>query len=142
MCRKLSVTELQEVLDALVAEGKIEVSSKGKYTKGTSPNLTGVFTAHARGFGFVTIEGETEDVFIPESSTNGAIQDDVVQIALVPSSGKRREGKVVKIVEHGLKRSLEPLKKAKILVLSARTIHGLIWISLFRLSVPGVQSRT
>ncbi|MFR5117959.1 MAG: hypothetical protein ACLTDV_13745 [Eubacterium sp.] len=42
-------------------------------------------------------EGETEDVFIPESSTNGAIQDDVVQIALVPSSGKRREGKVVKI---------------------------------------------
>ena len=41
--------ELQEVLDALVAEGKIEVSSKGKYTKGTSPNLTGVFTAHARG---------------------------------------------------------------------------------------------
>ena len=95
--------ELQEVLDALVAEGKIEVSSKGKYTKGTSPNLTGVFTAHARGFGFVTIEGETEDVFIPESSTNGAIQDDVVQIALVPSSGKRREGKVVKIVEHGLK---------------------------------------
>lgn len=28
--------ELQEVLDALVAEGKIEVSSKGKYTKGTS----------------------------------------------------------------------------------------------------------
>ena len=66
--------ELQEVLDALVAEGKIEVSSKGKYTKGTSPNLTGVFTAHARGFGFVTIEGETEDVFIPESSTNGAIR--------------------------------------------------------------------
>ena len=74
--------ELQEVLDALVAEGKIEVSSKGKYTKGTSPNLTGVFTAHARGFGFVTIEGETEDVFIPESSTNGAIQDDVVHPAL------------------------------------------------------------
>lgn len=28
--------ELQEVLDALVAEGKVEVSTKGKYTKGTS----------------------------------------------------------------------------------------------------------
>ena len=105
--------ELQEVLDALVAEGKIEVSSKGKYTKGTSPNLTGVFTAHARGFGFVTIEGETEDVFIPESSTNGAIQDDVVQIALVPSSGKRREGKVVKIVEHGLKTVVGTFEKSK-----------------------------
>ena len=105
--------ELQEVLDALVAEGKVEVSTKGKYTKGTSPNLTGVFTAHARGFGFVTIEGEDEDIFISESNTNGAIQDDVVQIALVPSSGKRREGKVVKIVDHGLKNVVGTFEKSK-----------------------------
>ena len=105
--------ELQEVLDALVAEGKVEVSTKGKYTKGTSPNLTGVFTAHARGFGFVTIEGEDEDIFISESNTNGAIQDDVVQIALVPSSGKRREGKVVKIVDHGLKTVVGTFDKNK-----------------------------
>ena len=105
--------ELQEVLDALVAEGKVEVSTKGKYTKGTSPNLTGVFTAHARGFGFVTIEGEDEDIFISESNTNGAIQDDVVQIALVPSSGKRREGKVVKIVDHGLKTVVGTFEKSK-----------------------------
>ena len=105
--------DLQEVLDALVAEGKVEVSTKGKYTKGTSPNLTGVFTAHARGFGFVTIEGEDEDIFISESNTNGAIQDDVVQIALVPSSGKRREGKVVKIVDHGLKTVVGTFDKNK-----------------------------
>ena len=132
--------ELQEVLDALVAEGKIEVSSKGKYTKGTSPNLTGVFTAHARGFGFVTIEGETEDVFIPESSTNGAIQDDVVQIALVPSSGKRREGKVVKIVEHGLKTVVGTFEKSKNFGFVRPDNHGSIWISLFRLRVPRVKS--
>jgi ribonuclease R len=95
--------ELQEVLDALVAEGKVELSVKGKYSKGQQTNLTGVFTAHARGFGFVTVEGEDEDIFIPASCTNGAIHEDIVQVALVPSSGKRREGKVVKIVEHGLK---------------------------------------
>lgn len=95
--------ELQEVLDALVAEGKVDISSKGKYSKGTHPNLTGVFTAHARGFGFVTVEGEDEDIFIPPDDTNGAIHEDLVQVAVMPSSGKRREGKVVKIVEHGLK---------------------------------------
>ena len=38
--------ELQEVLDALVADGKIEVSVKGKYSKATSKFLTGIFTAH------------------------------------------------------------------------------------------------
>lgn len=95
--------ELQEVLDALVSEGKVEISTKGKYSKGTHPNLTGVFTAHTRGFGFVTVEGEDEDIFIPQNDINGAIHEDVVQVALMPSSGKRREGKVVKIIEHGLK---------------------------------------
>lgn len=95
--------ELQEVLDALVSEGKVEISTKGRYSRGTRPNLTGVFTAHARGFGFVTVEGEDEDIFISQNDTNGAIHGDVVQVALIPSSGKRREGKVVRIIEHGLK---------------------------------------
>lgn len=49
--------ELQEVLDELMLEGKIEVSAKGKYSLGKGKLLTGVFTAHARGFGFVAVEG-------------------------------------------------------------------------------------
>ena len=48
--------ELQEVLDELMLEGKIEVSAKGKYSLGKGKLLTGGFTAHARGFGFVTVE--------------------------------------------------------------------------------------
>lgn len=59
--------DLAEVLDALVAEGKVEVSSKGKYMKSEGKFLTGVFTAHPRGFGFVTVEGEDEDIFIPRN---------------------------------------------------------------------------
>ncbi|MCD7921436.1 MAG: ribonuclease R [Clostridiales bacterium] len=95
--------ELQEVLDALLMEGKIEVSAKGKYRKGRHRFITGVFTAHAKGYGFVTAEGETEDIFIAEENTFGAIHEDLVQVVCIPSSGKRREGKVVKILEHGLK---------------------------------------
>ena len=40
--------DLAEVLDALVAEGKVEVSSKGKYMKSEGKFLTGVFAASER----------------------------------------------------------------------------------------------
>lgn len=95
--------ELQEVLDALVADGKIEVSVKGKYSKTEGKFLTGTFTAHQRGFGFVTIEGEEQDIFIPETQINGALHQDIVQVAITKgaSSDKRREGMITKILERG-----------------------------------------
>ncbi len=95
--------ELQEVLDALIAEGKIEVSKKGKYTKAEGNYITGIFTSHQRGYGFVTIEGEEEDIFIPAEDTGGAFHKDVVQITVSSAvTGRRREGKVVKILSHGI----------------------------------------
>lgn len=56
--------ELKQVLDALLAEGKISVSKKGKYAKAECFAHTGVFSAHPRGFGFVTIEGREGDIFV------------------------------------------------------------------------------
>ena len=55
---------LKEVMDSLEAEGKVHVTQKGKYVKGEGHRLVGIFQAHAKGFGFVTIEGEEEDIFI------------------------------------------------------------------------------
>ncbi len=95
--------ELEEVLNALIAEGKIEVSKKGRYLKSSGNFVTGTFTAHVKGFGFVTIEGETEDIFIPSDKTNGAFHQDLVQVEVSPlQTGKRREGNIVKILSHGL----------------------------------------
>ena len=95
-------SELKAVMDALEAEGKVHVSQKGKYLKGAGRTLRGVYQAHPRGFGFVTIEGETDDIFIPEKETNGALHGDMVEILLTASpEGKRKEGKIVKIVERG-----------------------------------------
>ena len=92
-------SELQGVLDALVMDGRIEVTSKGKYIKSEGKYLIGTFTAHARGFGFVSIEGEEEDIFIPESQVHGAFHMDTVQVAVTSeNSGKRREGTITKIV--------------------------------------------
>ena len=96
--------ELQEVLDELVCDGKIEVSAKGKYSKAEEKYLIGIFTAHQRGFGFVTVPGEDEDIFIPEAQVNGAMHLDTVQVAVTKgaSSEKRREGSVVKILKRGM----------------------------------------
>lgn len=67
--------ELQEVLDALVEEGKITLSKRGKYSKGQTKRITGTFHTNIRGFGFVMVEGEDEDIFIPGENVNGAFQE-------------------------------------------------------------------
>ena len=106
--------ELMEVLDALLADGKVELTGKGKYVKSNGKFLTGTFTAHPRGFGFVTVEGEEADIFIPADQTNGAFHMDTVQVAIArTSSGKRKEGTVVKIVARGTTQLVCTYEKSK-----------------------------
>lgn len=49
--------ELKEVLDALIADGKIVLSKRGKYGRPEKKILTGTFSGSSRGFGFVVLEG-------------------------------------------------------------------------------------
>lgn len=94
--------ELKAVLDSLEEEGKIRVTQKGKYCKGEMKKLVGTFQAHQRGFGFVTVDEESEDVFIGEEDTNGAMWGDRVEIVITKTQGaRRREGKIVHILSHG-----------------------------------------
>lgn len=94
--------ELKAVMDALVEEGKVCLSKKGKYCKREAKRLTGVYQAHPRGFGFVTVEGEPDDIFIGEDDTLGALQGDTVEVTIVKSpEGKRKEGKILRIVSRG-----------------------------------------
>ena len=110
--------ELKKVMDALEAEGKVRVSSKGKYTKCENKPFIGTFTAHARGFGFVSIEGEPEDIFIGEDDMNGAFHNDQVEVVIKATpAGKRREGKIVRILSHGTTRLVGYYEKSKITVL-------------------------
>ena len=76
--------------------------------------MTGTFTAHPKGFGFVSVEGETEDIFIPESQVNGAMHMDTVEITVSPvTTGRRREGTVVKILERGMKQVVCTYEQSK-----------------------------
>ena len=94
--------ELEEVLSALTAEGKIGISKRGKYGRPETFSLTGIFSGNARGFGFVTVEGQEQDVFIPEEKTGGALHGDKVQIFIEREAGAkgRAEGAVLRILEH------------------------------------------
>lgn len=64
----------------------------------------GTFIGHPKGFGFVEIEGQDEDIFIPESDTGTAMHQDKVRIIIRDDKkeGKRQEGVVVKVLERGM----------------------------------------
>ena len=106
--------ELEQILAELMAEGKIALSKRGKYTKSEMRQVVGTFTAHAKGFGFVTIEGEEEDIFIPESKVGDALHMDTVQIVVSPlATGRRKEGAVVKVLERGMKQIVCTYEQSK-----------------------------
>lgn len=106
--------ELKAIMDSLEVEGKVHVSKKGKYTKGEAKHIVGTYQAHARGFGFVVVEGEDEDIFISEDDTNGAFHGDQVEVTIKAApDGKRREGKIVRILSHGTTRLVGYFQKNK-----------------------------
>ena len=75
---------------------------KEDYLEGTQAE--GIFIGHPKGFGFVEIEGQDEDIFIPESDTGTAMHQDKVRVIIRDGQkeGKRKEGVVVKVLERGM----------------------------------------
>ena len=116
--------ELNQVLDELSAEGKVVMDNKGRYAKASGkrqkhfmhsgmgrqePKIRGDmaegnFVGHSKGFGFVELEGEDEDIYIPEEDTGTAMHQDRVQIIIREGQkdGRRREGVVTKVLERGM----------------------------------------
>lgn len=95
---------LEDLLEEMITEGKIIKTKKGKYTLPETLNyIVGKFISHQKGFGFVEIEEEDEDIFIPAKYTNGAFHGDKVAISLLKeaTSGKRKEGTIVEILNRG-----------------------------------------
>ncbi len=57
--------QLEQILNELMMEGRIVCSKRGKFSKSEEKKITGTFQAHPKGFGFVSVEGEKEDILIP-----------------------------------------------------------------------------
>ncbi|MCX4269448.1 MAG: ribonuclease R [Lachnospiraceae bacterium] len=106
--------DLDEVLNQLVAAGELSINKRGKYSKPEAAGLVGTFSATAKGFGFVSVEGQEEDIYIRESNTNGALDKDTVQVFLFSEqTGKRREGEIVKILSHHITEVVGLYQKCK-----------------------------
>jgi len=87
-------------LDELVEEGRIIKTRHDKYALPEKLNLVvGKLDMTKNGYGFVVSKTEKEDIFIPASKINGAMNGDTV-IARVINKGafnKKTEGEIVKI---------------------------------------------
>lgn len=106
--------DLEEVLNELVASGKVGISKKGKYARSDVFAQTGIFSAHHRGFGFVTIEGRDGDLFVPPDDTGDAMDGDTVQVIIDENGrGGRAEARVLKVLKHANETLIGTFEKNK-----------------------------
>ena len=83
--------------------------------KKKNKNLEGIFRANQKGFGFIEIENEEEDIFVPQNSVNGALNGDKVQFSIFKKKEgtKRAEGKITKVLERERKSLVGIFQKSK-----------------------------
>ncbi len=90
--------------------------SQRRYNAHEEITAEGVFSASKSGFGFVSVDGEDRDIFIPESKTLGALDDDRVEIVyhkFFTSGGEEKtEGRVKKITHFGRKTVIGTVMRA------------------------------
>ncbi|HZG61662.1 MAG TPA: ribonuclease R [Anoxybacillus sp.] len=101
-------SEFKELVKALVVmeeEGLIVRTRSNRYGVPEKMNLVrGKVTGHAKGFAFVVPEDPTlDDIFIPPSELKNAMHGDTVLVRISSqTSGARKEGTIVRIIERGI----------------------------------------
>ena len=95
---------LVQTIAQMEREGSVVFTAKGKVKLNQQESqLEGIFRANDRGFGFVTVEEEEDDIFIPKDFTNFAIEGDQVLVEITksgnPMEGQAAEGKIIEITK-------------------------------------------
>ncbi|QIL51070.1 ribonuclease R [Weissella coleopterorum] len=99
-------TQVVQGLAQLERDGQIEeIDGAFKYNA-KSQGYIGTFRSNAKGFGFVAVDGLTEDVFVNPDNTAQALNLDQVRVTLLTkgdaATGRGPEGLVEEIVNHDL----------------------------------------
>lgn len=106
--------EFRLLLEELIASGKLVLDQKGRYKTISDETKSGIFCGTQKGFGFVTVEGEPDDIFIPEAGVGDALHGDKVQVRIsAEQKGKRREGVITAILERNTKEIVGTYQKSK-----------------------------
>lgn len=109
-------TKLVKTLVRLEESGTLVRSRSNRYGVPERMNLMrGKFIGHPKGFGFVAPEeAGLDDVFIPPTEVNGAVNGDTVLIRISEgSSGDRREGAIIRILERGTTKAVGTFQENK-----------------------------
>jgi ribonuclease R len=111
--------DFKDFVKALVLmeeKGLIVRTRSNRYGLPEKMNLIrGKLTGHAKGFAFVIPdEPGMDDIFIPPNETNQAMHGDTVLARInSESSGQRREGTIVRILERGIQRIVGTYTESK-----------------------------
>ena len=111
--------ELGAILEELCAKGLATVSPDGRYSRGREI-AEGVFQGNERGFGFVTVDGEEDDWFIPEENVGDAVHGDRVRVVKIQEGFRGREqtfrtvGKIIAVTERNTSSVVGIFRKNKI----------------------------
>jgi ribonuclease R len=108
--------EFVKALVVMEERGLVVRTRSNRYGLPEKMNLVrGKLTGHAKGFAFVIPEeAGMDDIFIPPNETNNAMHGDIV-LARVSStsSGQRREGTIVRILERGVQQIVGTYTESK-----------------------------
>lgn len=105
----IKFAELVKALTFLEQEKQIVTDGNGEYQLASvDTEITGIFRANEKGFGFVRIDDEenADDIFVGPDNTLLALDSDYVRVKIIangnPWNGKGPEGKVIEILERGV----------------------------------------
>ena len=91
-----------EVLGNLELEMKIQKNRKNRYRLVEKTYYDGIYRKNQKGFGFVRLENQEDEIYISKENSLNALNGDRVLIEILEESNKVKsaEGKVVRILKH------------------------------------------
>ena len=110
---KSDLNLLDRILTELENEGIIYLDDSKRYVPYSKSNLVKCrYQAKSAGFGFGLVE-DGEDVYISAKNLNGAMNEDEILVEICDSTGRSREGKVVKILKRNVTQVIGRFSKSR-----------------------------
>ena len=99
---KSEYNELLRILGKLEMELKIQKNRKNQYRPVDAVYYDGIYRKNQKGFGFVKIEDQEDEIYIAKENSKNALNGDRVLVEIIEEKNKlkKAEGKVVKILKH------------------------------------------